>query len=240
MSPSAAQTLSPPAPQPAGPSWAPRIYLVEGNIAAGKTTLVNRLCEQHDLVPVPEPVEDNPYLEDFYKDPAKYALPMQLWLFKRRLSAYREAVRVASTRGCNGVVLDRSVFSDYVFALNGYHEGTISHAGFDEYLRTYRGTLQTLPAPTAVFYLNVSPEICLYRIRNVRGRECEQNIPLSYLQGLDSCYATFLTNMRKLCPVVTLDWSEYGSTSEVYGMMEAVPRASLPAPATVAVWATGD
>lgn len=234
------QTVPQPALASQASDWTPRIYLVEGNIAAGKTTLVNRLCEQHNLVPVPEPVEDNPYLEKFYKEPSKYALAMQLWLFERRLTAYREAVRVASTRGCNGVVLDRSVFSDYVFALNGYHEGTISRTGFDEYLRAYNEALRTLPAPTAVFYLNVSPERCLYRIRNVRGRECEQSIPLSYLQGLDSCYTTFLANMQGICPVVTLDWSEYGSAADVYGMMEAVPASPLAVSAAATVWAASE
>ena len=55
---------------------------------------------------------ENPFLEPYYKDPKKYALPMQLWLLKQRFVTYVKAIKYClSTSGSTkGVILDRSVW----------------------------------------------------------------------------------------------------------------------------------
>ena len=40
-----------------------------------------------------EPTVCNPYLEKFYAEPKKYALPMQLWLLKQRYLTLVNALR---------------------------------------------------------------------------------------------------------------------------------------------------
>ena len=42
------------------------MIIIEGLIGVGKSTLTN-VCELLDFEVIKEPVEDNPYLEDFYK-----------------------------------------------------------------------------------------------------------------------------------------------------------------------------
>ena len=45
---------------------------------AGKTTLATKLAEKMNLPVFYEPVIDNVYLEDFYKNPARYGFPLQV------------------------------------------------------------------------------------------------------------------------------------------------------------------
>jgi len=106
------------------------LIIVEGNISAGKSTLCKNLAQLLNYKLFLEPaVEGNPYLQLFYQDPKKYALKMQLWLLRRRFETYAEAIRLISSNQCEGVLLDRSVFSDYVFAVKNFEDGNISSEG---------------------------------------------------------------------------------------------------------------
>ena len=56
----------------------PRFIVVSGLIGVGKTVLTEKLAKLLGYEPIYEPVKDNPYLSDFYKDPHKWAYPMQV------------------------------------------------------------------------------------------------------------------------------------------------------------------
>ena len=51
---------------------------ISGLIGAGKSTLATKLGERMNLPVFYEPVIDNVYLNDFYKDPARYSFPLQV------------------------------------------------------------------------------------------------------------------------------------------------------------------
>ncbi len=51
---------------------------ISGMIGAGKTTLATKLGEKMNLPCFFEPVIDNTYLEDFYKDPSRFSFPLQV------------------------------------------------------------------------------------------------------------------------------------------------------------------
>lgn len=53
---------------------------ISGLIGAGKTTLANKLGEKMGLPCFHEPVIDNTYLADFYRDPSRYSFPLQVSL----------------------------------------------------------------------------------------------------------------------------------------------------------------
>ena len=71
----------------------PKLVIVEGNISAGKSCLARDLGQLMGYRVFLEPTNTNPYLEKFYADPIKYALPMQLWLLKKRFVTYISAVK---------------------------------------------------------------------------------------------------------------------------------------------------
>ena len=69
-----------------------KLVVVEGNIGAGKTTLAVEVARRMNAKAILEPIAENPYLAKFYSDPKKYALKLQLWIFRRRLQLYTEAL----------------------------------------------------------------------------------------------------------------------------------------------------
>jgi len=188
----------------------PKLIILEGNISAGKTSLSAKLGDILGYSVFLEPITTNPYLTDFYREPSKYALIMQLWLLDQRYNTFLNAVKYALEYN-SGVILDRSVYSDWVFAENCRVEGLISEKGFIEYKNQREKYLSNIPIPEVTLYLDVKPEECLKRIQTLRKRDCEQNIPLSYLKGLDLCYSEFLKEMNeKGSKVFSVDWTNFG------------------------------
>lgn len=59
---------------------------ISGLIGAGKSTLAAALAAALDMDVYFEPVEDNVYLEDFYRDMGRYAFAMQVWLLNKRFN----------------------------------------------------------------------------------------------------------------------------------------------------------
>ena len=197
-------------------SWEMSIVIIEGNISAGKTTLSKSLSDVLQFDVFFEPASKNPFLERFYQDPQKYAYPMQIFLLKQRFVTYLTSLKkIISGEVKRGIFLDRSVFSDWVFAVKNYRDGNITESEYKEYMRLRDKFMSAIPRPRAVLYLDVSPERCLERILRVRGRSCETGIPVEYLEGLDLAYKELLSDLEKAgTTTIVLDWNEFGSRIE--------------------------
>lgn len=205
------------------------IVIVEGNIGAGKSTLCEHLARALGYQLVPEPVAANPYLADFYRDPRRWALEMQMWFLEQRFRAFVDALRAVAQTG-GGLVFDRSVFGDCVFADKNRRDGNIDADGFAAYTRLRRRMLALLPRPTVVVYLDVDVAECFRRVHHVRRRECELGITLEYLAGIDKCYAAFLLDLQRVTyappvPVLIVPWTTFGSSEAVAALVrKAVAR----------------
>ncbi len=117
-----------------------------------------------------------------------------------------------------GAVLDRSIFSDWVFAEKNRLDGNIDADGFFFYSQLRDQMLESLPFPHVTIYLDVPPELCHQRIHGLRCRaeEVDSGIPLEYLEGLHRCYQQFLTQMGgRGSHVVQLPWSAFGSAAQI-------------------------
>lgn len=204
------------------------VIILEGNISAGKSTLSRALGPLLGCKVFLEPTVTNPYLDRFYADPAKWALKMQLWLLRQRYFMYLDALRHALQTG-EGVLLDRSIFSDSVFADQGLIDKVISPEGYEYYLQLRNQMLRDLPVPHFTLYLDVDPAECHRRILHERCRECESGIPLSYLAGLDRCYGKFLNDMTALGSTVLVEsWSSYGESNEIARRVASAAGADTP------------
>ncbi|GKT22782.1 Deoxynucleoside kinase like protein [Aduncisulcus paluster] len=203
------------------------IIVIEGNISAGKSTLAKSLALELDLRLFEEPVVENPYLEDFYKDPCKWALTMQLWLLEQRYKTYREGIAHYKKTG-QGVLFDRSVYSDAVFAINSKKCGQISIEGYERYCSKLNECLKECEIPHFIIYLDVSPEICYRRIHSMRKRACEGTIPLEYIQSLHLEYLEFLSKMKGQGSVILrINWEEFGSVESIATLISPKYRAEI-------------
>ena len=73
-------------------------------VGAGKTTLATKLAEKMDLPCFYEPVIDNVYLADFYRDPSRYSFPLQVGAEVKAYYAITSSVVV-----CAGVPAESSL-----------------------------------------------------------------------------------------------------------------------------------
>ena len=65
---------------------------IAGMIGAGKSTLAKALGEHLSLPVYYEPVQDNAYLADFYRDTKRYSFATQIYLLNRRFQQHQEII----------------------------------------------------------------------------------------------------------------------------------------------------
>jgi len=174
---------------------------IAGLIGAGKTTFAEKLAARLDVPVFYEPVSDNPYLADFYKDMAKYAYPMQTYL----LCARSEQQFVIGNEA-NGGVQDRTLYEDRIFARVLYESGYMSERDWNTYETLFPLVEQSCYAtPNVVVFLKVDPATALQRIQK-RNRPCEKGITLEYLESLNAHYDWLLSEINKHSQVISVDW----------------------------------
>ena len=166
-----------------------RIIAIAGNIGVGKTSLVEFLTSTYNITPFYEPNDENPYLEDFYKD-------MKLWSFHSQLyflsNKFRIHQQVDLSEGV--VVQDRTIFEDVeIFATALHQMKKISDRDWQTYHQFYKNIIASISPPDLMIYLKCSIPTIRKRIK-IRGRKMEQDIPISYLKRLDKLYENWIEN----------------------------------------------
>jgi len=175
-----------------------KFVAVAGNIGVGKSTLVAMLCEHLKWQPFYEPVAENPYLIDFYRDMRTWAFHSQIFFLTHRLRAHRQLLDHPTS-----AIQDRSVYEDAeVFACNLYQQGLIDERDYGAYRELYQVLTEFLPPPDLVIYLRASVPTLIDRIKH-RGREYERQITPEYLSQLNQLYEAWISRFS-LCPVLTI------------------------------------
>lgn len=174
------------------------LIIVAGNIGAGKSTLADALARELGLELVPEPFEENPYLEDYYRDPVAWGYRTQRWFIEHELARQPEI----AARG--GAVQDRAVYEKAEVFVPVMHErGELRLSEALELSRLYERTVAQIPAPDLLVYLAVPPAECARRIA-ARGRPSERSIDRAYLEALERAYERFASRWRR-SPLLRVD-----------------------------------
>lgn len=158
----------------------PRHIAVEGPIGVGKTSLTRRLARHFGWDTLLEGAEENPFLPDFYRDPARHALATQLhFLCQRTRQLQALAQRDLFSRG---LVADFMFEKDRIFA-----EITLNAVEFRLYEEIFARFSPRVPAPDVVIYMVAPVPVLKARIAQ-RGITCEQQIRPGYLASLRAAY----------------------------------------------------
>lgn len=148
------------------------IITLAGVIGVGKSSMTEILANTLDTKAVYEPVDDNPMLELFYQDKAKYGLLFQIDMLSKRFEMIQEAMSVD-----NGI-LDRSIYEDSIFLDQLVQDGLVTEMEQGVYHRLLQRMLVELAplpkkSPDLMVVLNCSFEEEITRI-NSRAREFEK------------------------------------------------------------------
>ncbi|OYV96089.1 MAG: hypothetical protein B7Z68_06145 [Acidobacteria bacterium 21-70-11] len=188
---------------------------IAGIIGAGKTTLATALAQHLGLDVHYEPVTDNEYLADFYRDTKRYSFAMQIYLLNRRFQQHQEII----WRGRGGVQ-DRTIYEDAIFARTLRDMELMDPRDYETYVTLFRNLSNFMCRPNVIIYLDVTPEKSMERIR-LRSRGVESGITVEYLTRLYNNYEDFLREISRLIPVLRVRWDEFW---EVERLAEAVAR----------------
>lgn len=165
---------------------------IAGNIGSGKTTLTNMLAKHYKWTKFLEPVAQNPYLEDYYKDISRWALNMEVFYLKQRFKNLLDILKSNET-----IIQDRSIYEGvYVFAENNRKMGNMDERDYTTFMELFQEMMSVVRPPELMVYLRASVPHLVENIQK-RGRDYEQKIPIDYLQGLNTLYEDFIENKYK-------------------------------------------
>lgn len=187
---------------------------IAGLIGAGKTTLAEALGRHLGLPVYYEPVGDNEYLADFYRDTRRYAFATQIYLLNRRFQQHQEII----WRGGGGVQ-DRTIYEDAVFAKTLVDQGLMEARDYRTYLQLFRHMSNFMCRPNLIIYLDLTPETSLERVRQ-RSRDVESGISLTYLAALHREYESFVQDISRTVPVIRVSWEQYRDAAEMAVVIE--------------------
>lgn len=164
---------------------------IAGNIGSGKTTLTKMLAKRYGWTPRFEPVDNNPYLSDFYADMQRWSFNIQVYFLNKR---FKEVVEISQSN--DTIVQDRTIFEDAkIFAPNLHAQGMMSDRDFENYSDLFDLMMSLVKLPDLMIYIRTSIPNIVAQIQK-RGREYEKSIRIDYLQGLNDLYENWISTYK--------------------------------------------
>lgn len=164
---------------------------IAGNIGSGKTTLTTMLAKRYNWIPQFEPVDDNPYLDDFYADMTRWSFNLQIYFLNKR---FRDVVAISKSN--DTIIQDRTIFEDAcIFAPNLHSMGMMSDRDFDNYTDLFNLMMSLVKLPNLLIYIRSGIPNLVSHIQK-RGREFEKSIRIDYLQGLNTLYENWISTYK--------------------------------------------
>jgi len=165
-------------------SQSPSRYIaVEGPIGVGKTALARRLADSLSADLVLEEIEENPFLERFYRDGRSAALPAQMFFLfarARQIEDLRQSDLFSNVR-----------ISDYLFT----RDRLFAELNLDpEELKLYDQIAENLaveaPVPDLLIYLQASVDVIMRRLAQ-RNTRYDRFVDRDYIEKLTDAYSRF-------------------------------------------------
>ena len=207
----------------------PHIIVIEGNIGAGKSTLINKLNQLFNtnskVKIIEEPVElwnnikdkdGTNILTNYYKNQEKYAFSFQIMSFTSRFNILRNALK----NNYDIIIIERSMFSDkYIFTKMLYDTNMINEIEYKIYLQLFDEFISEIPE-VSIIYLKTDPIVAKKRVdyRNRKG----EIISLEYLQECHRYHEEWLNNTSQ--NIITIDGNKdyYNDETELNDIIQRI------------------
>uniref|UniRef100_A0A1I8Q2W2 NADH dehydrogenase [ubiquinone] 1 alpha subcomplex subunit 10, mitochondrial n=1 Tax=Stomoxys calcitrans TaxID=35570 RepID=A0A1I8Q2W2_STOCA len=225
-----------------------KIICVEGPIAAGKSKFAKELADELEMLYVPEANMDMLYINaygydmrqldpempencrsfdtvNFCKEPNhRLTASYQIQMYKLRFEQYVDALAHLLSTG-QGVVLDRSCYSDFVFLETMFRHGYVSRGARSVYYEIRGNTLPLLLRPHLVIYLDMPVDAVKQRIK-ARNNDYEVKSPVftdAYLRDMENTYKQqYLKDIATHAELLIYDWTAGGETEVVVEDIERI------------------
>jgi deoxyadenosine/deoxycytidine kinase len=164
-----------------------RIYALEGNIGAGKTTIMKIIGSHfNDVEFVEEPVKQwqnlggMNLLDAFYSDPKRWGFSFEFYSMLTKIQALLNAANSDKPI----IIIERSILSNKIFMDLSNELGKLDKMEYCMLMNTYNFYLEHVyPQLAGIIYLDTPVDECIARItKRNRGEEC--TIERSYLEAI--------------------------------------------------------
>ena len=199
-----------------------RFIAIEGPLRVGKTSLVDLLADRLHAVLIHD-VDDNPFLESFYKDQPGAAFQAQLYFLIERYKQWR-ALDLTSRA-------DRVVICDYLFEKDKIF--AYLNLGDEElklYNQYYEMLAEQVPIPDLVVYLQARPQTLKQRIGS-KNVAAEHHISDEYLEEVVRAYEHFFFHYHS-SDLLVVETSEMDFVHRNEDLQELLRRLSQPVKGT--------
>ena len=180
-----------------------KIYAVEGNIGAGKSTFLHLMKRKiRNIYVIQESLNEwkniggGNLFELFYKTPERWCFTFEICTMLTLFKNLREAL--ATNTEMN--FIERSILSNRVFHHVSRSMDKLNDIEMEILNEAYRCFKAILPKLSGVIYIDTDVKTCLKRIKE-RGRNEEQEIDEDYLTRLE----TEFIEINYDCPILCID-----------------------------------
>jgi 2-amino-4-hydroxy-6-hydroxymethyldihydropteridine diphosphokinase len=166
-----------------------RYLAIEGNIGAGKTSLATMMSSDFNAKLILERFQENAFLPMFYKDPVRFAFPLEMsFLADRYQQLLDDLTQYDLFR--EHIIADYDCFKSMIFA-----NITLQDEEFNLYRKIFHIMYKELPNPDRYIYLYQNTDRLLENIRQ-RGRSFEKDIEAAYLNKINQGYMDYIRNQH--------------------------------------------
>ncbi len=194
-----------------------RYIVVEGLLGSGKGALAKALSRDLNARLVQDAGAENPFREDWYRDPKAFAFSSQIFTLLNRVRQQSELAQ--------GDLFTRAMVSDYLFERDRiWAYLTLSDAELPMYEQLYKLlTRDPMPSPDLVVYLQASPELLATRLK-ANGLLRERGMNLELLESMSQAYQQFFFNYKEsaLLIVNTNDINLYADGEDVTDLIRRI------------------
>ncbi|MFK8163872.1 MAG: deoxynucleoside kinase [Lewinella sp.] len=200
----------------------PNFIAIEGNIGAGKTTLATRLAKDQNRRLILEEFSDNPFLPPFYREPERYAFPVELFFMAERHKQLQSELAQTDLFS-NGVIADYIFIKTLLFARN-----TLPEDEFRLFSRLFKVMDAGFPNPGLIVYLHRPVEALQANIAK-RGREYEKEMKDEYLTSVQAAYFNYFGSQKEQAVLVLeLGDKNFAEDDGIYHRMVALMEETYP------------
>lgn len=165
--------------------------VIEGNIGAGKTSLTQMISEEFNAKCILERFKDNPFLPKFYKEPERYAFPLEMSFLADRYQQLLDDIGQYDLFK-DFMIADYDRYKSLIFS-----KVTLQEEEYILYKRLHEMMYRDLPQPDLFVYLYQNTERLLSNIKK-RGRSYEMDIQPDYLEKINQGYLDFIKSQHQL------------------------------------------
>jgi deoxyadenosine/deoxycytidine kinase len=157
-----------------------RYIVIDGPIGVGKTSLATLLAPELNARIIFERAEENPFLSDFYHDPARFRFQTQIFFLMSRFAQQEEFSQHD--------LFNQITISDYLFAKDRiFAYLNLNDHELSLYEQIYRMIEPKIVRPDLVIFLQADTETILRRIKQ-RARPFEKDVNRDYIDAVNDAY----------------------------------------------------